>query len=360
MILCFLCLFAAIRSLSPRSAVLDLAAGRRYADPMHTRPFGNANIRVSEIGLGCWQLGGADWGALDDSRAFEILDAALVAGITFFDTADVYGMGRSETLIGNFLKKRSAPVFVATKLGRMPDLYPDKYTEKGVRAATDASLARLGVEALDLTQLHCVPPAVLQRGEIFDWLRMLKAEGKIKNFGASVESMDEAKVCLAQHGLCSLQIIFNIFRQKPIHTLFAEAAAKKVNIIVRLPLASGLLGGKMTKAQLFPQNDHRNYNRDGQKFNVGETFAGLPFEKGVELADALKPLVPAGMTMADMAQRWILDHEAVSTVITGASKPEQAASNARVSGIPPLAPGLHKKLSEFYDGEVQQHIRGPY
>ncbi|HEY4983438.1 MAG TPA: aldo/keto reductase [Verrucomicrobiae bacterium] len=327
---------------------------------MNTRLFGKTNVKVSEIGLGCWQLGGADWGNLDDQRAFDILNAAADAGVTFLDTADVYGTGRSETLIGKFLKKRSGKFFVATKLGRMTDLYPDKYTEAGIRAATEASLKRLGVDALDLTQLHCVPPQVLQRGEIFDWLRKLQRDGKIKNFGASVESMDEAKVCLAQKGLCSLQIIFNIFRQKPIHTIFAEAKQKRVGIIVRLPLASGLLSGKMTGAQQFGANDHRTYNRDGQAFNVGETFAGLPFEKGVELADALKPLVPAGLTMADMAQRWILDHDAVSTVITGASRPEQATANARVSNLPPLAPELHKKLREFYEREVARHIRGPY
>lgn len=336
------------------------AAGYRYDALMNTRLFARTERKVSEIGLGCWQLGGSDWGNLDDQRAFDILNAAVDAGVTFLDTADVYGMGRSETLIGKFLKQRRGQFFVATKLGRMPDLYPDKYTEAGVRAATEASLKRLGVDALDLTQLHCVPPAVLQHGEIFDWLRHLQREGKIKNFGASVESMDEAKVCLAQEGLCSLQIIFNIFRQKPINTIFDEAKQKRVGIIVRLPLASGLLSGKMTKSQQFPDNDHRKYNRDGQAFNVGETFAGLPFEKGVELADALKALVPAGRTMADMSQRWILDHDAVSTVITGASKPEQAGVNARVSALPKLSAELHKKVAEFYEREVKHHIRGPY
>jgi aryl-alcohol dehydrogenase-like predicted oxidoreductase len=327
---------------------------------MNTRLFGPTNQNISEIGLGCWQLGGADWGNLDDQAAFAILNAAADAGITFLDTADVYGTGRSETLIGKFLKQRGGKFFVATKLGRMSDLYPDKYTEAGVRAATEASLKRLGVDALDLTQLHCVPPQVLQRGEIFDWLRKLQRDGKIKSFGASVESMDEAKVCLAQKGLCSLQIIFNLFRQKPISTIFAEAKQKRVGIIVRLPLASGLLGGKMTKTQKFPPNDHRNYNRNGQCFNVGETFAGLPFEKGVALADVLRLLVPTGMSMADMAQRWILDHDAVSTVITGASKPEQASANARVSTLPKLSAELHKKLAEFYQSEVATHIRGPY
>jgi aryl-alcohol dehydrogenase-like predicted oxidoreductase len=327
---------------------------------MNTRLFGKTNLKVSEIGLGCWQIGGADWGDLDDQRAFDILNAAADSGITFLDTADVYGTGRSETLIGKFLKQRKEKFFVATKLGRMSDLYPDKYTEAGVRAATEASLKRLGVDALDLTQLHCVPPQVLQHGEIFDWLRKLQRDGKIKSFGTSVESMDEAKVCLAQEGLCSLQIIFNIFRQKPIHTIFAEARHKRVGIIVRLPLASGLLSGKMTKAQQFAATDHRTYNRDGKAFNVGETFAGLPFEKGVDLADALKKFVPAGMTMADMSQRWILDHDAVSTVITGASRPEQAVANARVSSMPSLSAESHRKLAEFYEREVAQHIRGPY
>ncbi len=327
---------------------------------MNKRLFPSTNKLVSEIGLGCWQLGGADWGALDDQRGFDILHAAADAGVTFFDTADVYGMGRSEDLIGRFLKQRRGEYFVATKLGRMPDLYPDKYTEAGVRAATEASLLRLGVEALDLIQLHCVPPPVLQRGDIFEWLRRLQREGKIRNFGASVESMDEANVCLAEEGLASLQIIFNIFRQKPIHTIFAEAKQKGVALIIRLPLASGLLAGKMTQAQQFGPKDHRTYNREGQAFNVGETFAGLPFVKGVELADALKPLVPAGMTLAEMAQRWILDFDAVTTVITGASKPDQAAANARVSNLPSLPAELHSRLREFYEHEVSAHIRGLY
>ena len=325
---------------------------------MNTRSFGHSGRQVSEIGLGCWQLGGADWGAIDDASAFEILNAAADAGVTFFDTADVYGRGRSETLIGQFLKERGGEFFVATKLGRMPDLYPDGYTEAGVRAATEASLQRLGVEALDLTQLHCVPPAVLERGEIFDWLRKLRDEGKIRQFGVSVESMDEARTCLAQEGLCSLQIIFNVFRQSPAE-IFDKCLAKQVGVVVRLPLASGLLAGKMTKDRAFAANDHRNYNRDGQAFNVGETFSGLPFEKGVELADALRPWVPADMTMADMAQRWILDHKAVSTVITGASRPDQVRSNAAVSGLTPLPPELQQKLAAFYRDEVAPHVRGP-
>jgi aryl-alcohol dehydrogenase-like predicted oxidoreductase len=312
------------------------------------------------MGLGCWQLGGTDWGNVEDKTAFDILSAAVDAGTDFFDTADVYGNGRSETLIGKFLKERKAKIFVATKLGRTGSLYPDKYTEATVRAATEASLQRLGVPTLDLTQLHCVPMEVMRRGEVFEFLRKLQREGKIRHFGASVESMDEALLCLEQPGLVSLQIIFNIFRQKPIQTLFGKAKEKGVAIIVRLPLASGLLSGKLTKQSKFPQNDHRNYNRDGKFFNVGETFAGLPFEKAIELAEALKPLVPTGLTMAQMAQRWILDFDAVSVVIPGASRPDQAAANADVSKLPPLDAKLHAELQKFYEREVVANIRGPY
>ena len=239
-------------------------------------------------------------------------------------------------------------------------MYPDGYTEAAVRAATEASLRRLGVEALDLTQLHCIPTEVLRRGEVFDWLRTLKAEGLIRDFGASVESMEEAALCLGQEGLASLQVIFNVFRQKPIEALFPEAEAKGVALIVRLPLASGVLGGKMGRQTRFAENDHRRYNRDGQAFNVGETFAGLPFEAAVDLAEDLKPLVPAGMTMARMAQRWILDHPAVSVVITGASRPEQVKENASVSGLPPLGSELHERLAVFYRERVADRIRGPY
>lgn len=344
----------------PLEASLDRGHAAFTIPLMNQRTFGIAERQVSEIGLGCWQLGGSDWGNVDDAAAFAILHTAADAGVTFLDTADVYGNGRSESLIGKFLKERGNDFFVATKLGRMPDLYPDHYSEAGVRAATEASLRRLGVETLDLTQLHCVPPAVLEDGEIFDWLRKLRDEGKIRNFGASVESMTEAEICLRQEGLCSLQIIFNVFRQKPAEAIFARARQQQVGIIVRLPLASGLLSGRMTAGQSFAANDHRSYNRDGQAFNVGETFAGLPFEKGVALADELKPLVPDGMTMADMAQRWILDHEAVSTVITGASRPAQATANARVSTLPPLPADLHRSLRGFYETEVAPHIRGPY
>lgn len=326
---------------------------------MKTRPFGKTGVDVSEVGLGCWQLGGADWGDVSEKQALEILAAAADSGVTFFDAADVYGSGRAETLLGKFLRERRG-LFVATKMGRTGDLYPDRYTEAGLRAATEASLQRLGVETLDLTQLHCIPTAELKRGEVFEWLRKLQAEGKIRHFGASVESMEEALICADQPGLASLQIIFNIFRQRPIAELFPVAKEKGIAIIVRLPLASGLLSGKFTKDTTFAANDHRNFNRDGQAFNVGETFAGIPFDKGVEFAEEMQAFVPDSLSMVQMAQRWILDYDAVSVVIPGASSLEQARENASVSRLPKLSEPLHERLAHYYRTQVAPFIRGPY
>lgn len=326
---------------------------------MKTRQFDS--IAVSEIGLGCWQIG-SEWGDVDDAQAESVLRAALDSGVTFFDTADVYGAGRSERRIAPFLAEHRDRMFVATKLGRFPEPgWPDNFRPETIRQHTESSLTRLGVETLDLTQLHCVPAEQMRRGGMFDVLRQLKAEGKIQRFGASVESMDEALLCLDQEPeLASLQIIFNIFRQKPIEVLFEKAKTRGVALIVRLPVASGLLAGKFTPESSFPENDHRNYNRDGDRFNVGETFAGLPFETGVALADQIKPHVPPGMTMAQMALRWILDFEAVTTVIPGGKSAAQVAANAAASDLPPLAPELHAWLREFYSSQVAAKIRGPY
>lgn len=327
---------------------------------MKHRRFGGDSALVSEVGLGAWQLGG-DWGEIEESTAMDILKTAVDQGVNFIDTADVYGLGRSETLIGRFLRDCGEPLFAATKLGRFPDPgWPRNFTLETFRAHTEASLRRLGVEALDLTQLHCIPTELMERGEVFQWLRILKREGKIKRFGASVESMDEALMCLEQDGLASLQIIFNIFRQKPADVLFEKAREKGVALIVRLPLASGLLSGKYTRETFFPENDHRNYNRDGEKFNVGETFAGLTFEQGLAAADRLRPLTPAHMDMAQMAIRWILDHEAVSTVIPGARKTSQVLLNCAASDAPPLPGEVHRELRAIYETEVKPHIRGPY
>ncbi len=326
---------------------------------MKTRPFGKTGVEVSEVGLGCWQLGGADWGDVSEQQALEILAAAADSGVTFFDAADVYGSGRAEALIGKFLKQRSG-LFVATKMGRMGDLYPDQYTEAGLRAATEASLQRLGVETIDLTQLHCIPTEELKRGDVFEWMRKLQAEGKIRHFGASVESIEEALVCAGQPGLASLQIIFNIFRQRPITELFPAAKEKGIAIIARLPLASGLLSGKFTKETTFAATDHRNFNRDGQAFNVGETFAGILFDKGVELAEEMQAFVPDSLSMVQMAQRWILDYDEVSVVIPGASSIGQASENASVSDLPELSEQLHERLAHYYRKQVAPFIRGPY
>lgn len=329
---------------------------------MQFNRFGKEQSEISRVGLGCWQLG-SDWGELDLSEANAILQASVDSGITFFDTADVYGGGRSEEIIGNFLSGAGLQdeIFVATKLGRFGDLYPNNYTAESIRGRVEESLVRLKTEALDLVQLHCIPTDAMRGDEVWSILESLVAEGKIKRFGASVESMEEALLCIEKApALTSLQIIFNIFRQKPIRKLFDAAKEKQVGIIARVPLASGLLSGKFSVDTSFGESDHRNYNKDGAAFNVGETFAGLPFEKGVALADALKPLTPEGMTLAQMALRWILDFDAVSVVIPGATRIEQAQGNAAIADQPQLSPELHQKIRDFYKSEVRDHIRGPY
>lgn len=327
---------------------------------MHKRPFGPDKKMVSEVGLGTWQIGGS-WGTVEDKTAMEILRTATQAGITFFDTADVYGDGRSERFIGKFLKDHPEKVFVATKLGRGSSPgWPQNFTPEAMIKHTENSLSRLGLERIDLIQLHCIPKEVLADGAVFDVLRELKSQGKIADFGASVETVDEGLICLKEKGIASLQVIFNIYRQKLITDLFDKAKQQEVSIIARVPLASGLLSGKMKKSTTFAATDHRNFNRDGAAFNVGETFAGLPFEKGVELTEELAGFKPEGMTLAQMALRWILDHEAVSVVIPGASRPAQVLDNAAISDLSPLSSELHKKLETFYKEKVAQHIRGPY
>ncbi|QPJ62895.1 MAG: aldo/keto reductase [Candidatus Nitronauta litoralis] len=327
---------------------------------MNRRKFGSDGPEVGEVGLGAWQLGG-DWKKVDDPTAESILKTAMAEGVNFIDTADVYGQGLSEERIGRFLKKQKVLPFVATKLGRFPDPGGDaNYTRENFRKFTEASLSRLGIEALDLTQLHCLPFETLKEGGVFEWLRELKKEGKIKRFGASVESVEEALFCLEQEGVESLQIIFNLFRQKPVTELFEQALEKKVAIIVRLPLASGVLSGKMKADQSFAEEDHRNYNANGECFNVGETFAGIPFEKAVELADGLKKIVPDGMSLSQMAQRYILDFDAVSVIIPGARRPEQVQENVSASRMPKLGTRMHLDLHKYYLREVADHIRGPY
>ncbi len=327
---------------------------------MNFRPFAKTGWQIPEVGLGTWQLGG-DWKKLDDKSAAAILRTAVDQGVRFFDTADVYGRGLSEERIGRFLRDCSERIIVATKLGRFPEPgWPRNFSLENLRQHTENSLKRLGVEALDLTQLHCIPTDFLKRKETFDWLRILQKEGKIRHFGVSVESMDEALFCLEQDGVTSLQIIFSIFRQKPIEVLFEKAKQKQVALIIRLPMASGLLSGKFSRQTLFAADDHRQYNADGQAFNVGETFAGIPFAKGLELVEQLKGFVPPGLTLSQLALRWILDHDAVSIVIPGATSIQQVVANVNASRIPPLSSALHRNLQDFYQAVIQPNIRGKY
>lgn len=322
---------------------------------MNIRKLGKSGIEVSEVGLGCWQLGG-DFGPVEEERAEAILRAADDSGVRFWDTADVYGDGLSESRIGRYRSANHPDVIVATKVGRGGELYPDGYSKDKVKAGIQRSARRIGVDTLDLVQLHCVPPDVLAAGDILACLEDFQAEGLIRSFGASVETLEEALMVVRHPKITALQIIFNIFRQNAISRLFPAAQANDVGIIVRLPLASGVLSGKMAPDQSFESSDHRHYNREGAYFSQGETFSGLPFEMAVGLVDEIKAWVPDGMSMAQMAMRWILDQPAVSTVITGASRPEQVIENARTSGLEALPQSLHERLAEFYSKRVEGEI----
>ena len=313
---------------------------------------------VGVVGLGAWQLG-ADWGEIGDEDAAAVLDAALDAGVTFVDTADVYGDGRSERLIGQVLAEGDWRPLVATKVGRWRDPgWPGNFARPVLRAQVEASLTRLGVARLDLVQLHTVPFEILRRGDVFEWLRELQAEGTIRFFGASVESMDEALYCLTVPGLTSLQIIFNVFRQKPAEALFAAAKDAGVALIARTPLASGLLTAKFKPTTTFAGSDHRHFNRDGAHFNPGETFAGLPFETGVALAQGLREFRPVRVTMAQFALRFILDFPEISVVIPGARKAAQVVENMAALDVEPLSGRVHGQLADFYRTRVAPHIRG--
>lgn len=324
---------------------------------MHFRQFGKEGWKVSEIGLGTWQLGG-DWGTVTENDARAILKAAVDNGVNFFDTADVYGSGRSESILGTFFKDISDEHFIATKLGRLEG-FPDNYSPELFRKCVENSLRRLQRDTIDLIQLHCIPQRWLENGEVFEWLRELKAEGKIKAFGASVETVEEALMCLKQKDIASLQVIFNVFRQTPAEVLFRKAVDNQTALIIRLPLASGLLSGKFTSETTFAENDHRFYNRNGEAFSAGETFSGLEFDYALNCVDALRSEVPPGMTMAQFALRWILDHPEVSVVIPGASKVSQVKGNAGASDVNPLDDGVRTKLREFYRASIDGRIRGP-
>jgi len=322
---------------------------------MQQRRLGKTGFEVSEIGLGLWQLGG-DFGPMSDDMATEIMAKANALGVNFWDTADVYGSGLSESRVRSFPAK--VGVTVATKVGRSGTLYPDKYSKQAIKESLAGSARRLGVEVLDLVQLHTIPTEVMRQGDVFGWMDELQAEGLFRFYGASVETVEEGLICLQHPGVSTLQIIFNIFRQDAAKELLPAARDRDVGIIVRLPLASGLLSGKFGLATHFAAQDHRYYNRDGQAFNVGETFSGLPFETGVALADELKHFVPQGWTMAQMALRWILDYAPISTVIAGVSKSEQLIDNVAAAARPPLSRELHEQLAGWYIEKVRPNVRG--
>lgn len=318
--------------------------------------------KVSEVGLGTWQLGSADWGTVNEEEAFSILQKFVDLGGNFIDTADVYGMGISEKVIGKFLKTTSTELFVATKLGRRHDGengWPQNFTYDGMRRHIMQSMEHLGVDQLFLEQLHCIPTEQMRAGEVFDHYRKLQQEGLIKYWGASVETSEEALMCLEQDGLASLQIIFNLFRQHVADEIFEKAAEKGVALIIRVPLASGLLTGKFNESTTFAANDHRNFNKDGQAFNAGETFSGIEFNQGVNLTRKISNLMPDDK-LAQWAIRWILDHPQVTTVIPGASKITQVESNMQASDLQPLSAEVHQQLRTLYDTEIKHGIRGHY
>tara|TARA_A100001037_G_scaffold267479_1_gene260361 strand:+ start:40 stop:1038 length:999 start_codon:yes stop_codon:yes gene_type:complete len=332
---------------------------------MHTRTLGNTGTAISEVGLGTWQLGSADWGEVNPADTQAILARSVECGVNFIDTADVYGMGHSERAIGDFLKTTSAELHVATKLGRRhdePHGWPQNFSLETMRTHTEDSLRHLGIDSIFLTQLHCIPTEELRRGEVFEHLRTLQSEGLIQHWGVSVETIEEGLLCLEQPGLASLQIIFNIFRQKLVDELLPAAQTKGVGLIARVPLASGLLAGKFNTATTFPETDHRHYNAEGQCFNIGETFAGVGLANGAALAEAVRDTFPdpGDHTMAQQALRWVLDHDAITTVIPGASRLAQAESNAAVSEMDSLPTETHTQLRELYDAQIADKIQGVY
>ncbi|MCU0830587.1 MAG: aldo/keto reductase [Rhizobiaceae bacterium] len=322
-----------------------------------TRIFGKTGVSVSEIGFGAWAIGGT-WGDVDDGVSKDALNAALDAGMTFIDTADVYGDGRSERLIAEVLRARSgARPYVATKAGRrLPKQVVEGYSEANLRAWIDRSRTNLAMDTLDLVQLHCPPSALVKSRAVFDILDKLKAEKKIADYGVSVEKISEALDAITHPGVVSIQIIFNLFRQRVAAEFLAAAKAANVAVIARVPLASGLLTGKMRHDSVFAADDHRTFNRDGAFFDKGETFSGVPFHIGLEAVEELRGLVPVNATMAAFALKWILMHEAVSVVIPGAKTPAQARANAAASALAPLPSGVMDAAKAIYDARIRSHV----
>jgi aryl-alcohol dehydrogenase-like predicted oxidoreductase len=322
---------------------------------MEYRSLGSIGWNVSAISFGAWAIGGS-WGDVDDSESLQALRRAVDAGVNFFDTADVYGDGRSEQLLAQLYRDHD-DIRVATKAGRRLDPHTaEGYNRENLTAFVERSRENLDREALDLLQLHCPPTEVYYQPEVFAVLEDLKAQGKLRHYGVSVETVEEALKAIEYPGVETVQIIFNMFRQRPAELFFEEAKRRKVGILARVPLASGLLTGKYGADASFPENDHRNFNRNGEAFDRGETFAGVGLERGVEAVRELEEIRPEGMTMAQFALRWVLMFDAVSCAIPGAKRPDQAAENAAAADLPPLSDETMRAVEDVYDRHIREQV----
>lgn len=327
---------------------------------MQYRDLGKTGLKVSELSFGTWAIGGA-WGSTNDTEAIKGLEYAMSQGVNFFDTADVYGDGHAEELLAKATKGKEEEIHVASKFCRAGDIHdPETYSEGKVREYLEASLRRLGREQLDLYQIHCPPKEILEDGAVFEVLDKLQQEGKIRNYGVSVETVEEGLLSMEYKNVSTLQVIFNLFRQKPARELFPAAQGKGVGILARVPLASGLLTGKFKEDHTFEEDDHRRFNADGQAFNVGETFAGIPFSTGVALSRELEWIAEGRGNMARASLKWILEHEAVSAVIPGFKREEQVQDTLQTLNADSYSTEELKKLKEFYDRQVHDIIRGAY
>ena len=327
---------------------------------MNYRQLGRTDMRVSEVSFGAWAIGGS-WGPVKDEESYAALNRAVDLGVNFIDTADVYGDGRSEQLIARLLKERKEEIFVATKAGRRLSPHtPDGYNRTNLEAFVDRSLRNLDVDCIDLLQLHCPPTEVYYRPEVFKALDELKRKGKIRYYGVSVEKVAEALKATEYTDLQSVQIIFNMFRLKPATEFFPTAKERKVGVIVRVPLASGLLAGKITAQTKFPADDHRNFNRQGQSFDVGETFSGVNFETGLKAIEELKTIVPQGATLAQIALRWILMFDSVTCAIPGAKRPKQVDENVKASVLPPLSVADMSRVQAIYNRLIRPEVHMRY
>jgi aryl-alcohol dehydrogenase-like predicted oxidoreductase len=324
---------------------------------MRSRQFGRTGRSVSEIGFGAWAIGAA-WGEVNDQEALQALHTALDTGVTFIDTADVYGDGHSERLIAQVMRERGGErPFIATKAGRrLPQQSVEGYSAENFAAWIERSLKNLATDVLDLVQLHCPPTDLYYHPEVFERLDRLVEQGKIRNYGVSVERVEEALKAIEYPGVVSVQIIFNAFRLRPSEHFFSQAREKNVAIIARVPLASGLLSGKFRKDTKFQSNDHRLFNRNGEAFDVGETFSGVPYEVGLEAVEKVRPLVSGDATMAKFALRWILMFDAVTVAIPGARNPAQASSNAEAADLPSISEKTMVEIRAIYDTFIKRYV----